>query len=158
MSTITDDSYSVQPLPAVRLAQLTARVSGQHEISAAVSPLFGRAHAAIGSAAASRPGPAIAYFASDDDEVTIGVGEQVDTGAVPDGLEAFVLPAVARALVTTWAGDAFEGLGEAWQSLMGEADSRGLTLGAAPCRETYLATPMDEGGTGWVIEIQQPVV
>lgn len=157
MPTTDSDSYAVQPLPAVHLAQLTARVSDQREIRAVVSPLFGRVYAAIGAAEAIRPGPAIAYYASDDDGITIGVGEQVAKDAVPEGLEAFVLPAVGRALVTTWAGDSIEGLSGAWQSLFLEAQDRGLALGADPCREIYAATPMDEGGTGWVIEIQQPV-
>ena len=150
-------TYAVQSLPALHLVQLTEKVAEQVEIGAVVGPMFDRVNAAIGDSGLTRTGPGVAYYDSNEDGIAIGVGEQVAPGTVPGGLAAYDLPAVDTALVTTYTSDTLDEIGLGWQSLMREAESRGLTLGGGPSREVYTATPFDEGGGSWVVELQQPV-
>ncbi len=161
MSTASDttqnESYAVQPLPALHLAQLTAKVTEQEEIGSVVGPLFDRVFAALATAGIAPSGAPVAYYTGDDDGIDIGVGVPVVGDSVPDGLASFTLPPVDTALVTTWVSESIDGIGGAWQSIVREAEARGLSLGGGACREVYTATAMDEGSTTWVVELQQPV-
>lgn len=156
---VTLDAYSEQALPALRVVQLSAPVHDGEQVGEVVGPLFGRVDHAVHAAHLAPAGPSMGHYTMDGDAMVAAaaypvgpeVGESEATGA---GLELAELAAQPRALVTTLRGP-LTGIGEAWQALSREVESRGLSF-AGPCREVYHAAAMDDPDN-WVIELQQPV-
>lgn len=152
-------TYSEQSLPALRVVQLSGRVTEMEQVGAVVGPLFGRLDEAIAASPITPTGVALGTYTMDGDELLAAaaypVGPEVtDTEAAVAGLELAELRAEPRALVTTLRGP-LTAIGEAWQALSREVESRGLTF-AGPNREIYHEARMDDP-EHWVIELQQPV-
>ncbi|WP_323096365.1 MerR family transcriptional regulator [Intrasporangium sp. YIM S08009] len=153
------DPYTEQALPAVRVVQLSGRVSDGQQVGEVVGPLFGQVDHAVHAAHLTPAGPSIGHYTMDGDAMVAAAAYPVgpDVGPVEAegaGLELADLPAEPRALVTTLRGP-LSGIGEAWQTLSREVEARGLSF-AGPCREIYHVSGMDDP-ENWVIELQQPV-
>ena len=163
--------YVEKELPAVRLAQLTGRVSDTGELGTTIGPAFDRLFDGLSKAGLPPRTPAIAWYDGDADGTTWGVGvptglesmpvERIEDGADgsdgsdgSDGIEVAELPAVERAVTVVHRGS-MATIGDSWQALATRVDGTGLTA-YAPCREVYLETPMDDQDA-WVTELQQPV-
>mgnify|MGYP000645616903 CR=1 FL=1 len=158
-SSVVLDPYTEQTLPAVRVVQRSSRVADGQEVGAVVGPLFGQVDEAVAIAHLSPAGPAMGHYTMDGDAMVAAAAYPVgpDVGeeqAFAAGLELAELPAQPRALVTTLRGP-LSGIGEAWQTLSREVESRGLSF-AGPSREVYHAAEMSDP-EHWVIELQQPV-
>lgn len=154
------DAYTEQALPALRVVQLSGRVSDGQQVGEVVGPLFGQVDHAVHAAGLDPTGPSVGHYTMDGEEMVAAaaypVGPEVDeVDATAAGLELAELPAEPRALVTTLRGP-LSGIGEAWQTLSREVEARGLSF-AGPCREIYHESRMDDP-EHWVIELQQPVV
>jgi DNA-binding transcriptional MerR regulator/effector-binding domain-containing protein len=153
------DPYTEQALPAVRVVQLSGRVSDGQQVGEVVGPLFGQVDHAVHAAHLTPAGPSIGHYTMDGDAIVAAaaypVGAEVARAdAAAAGLELAELPAEPRALVTTLRGPLSD-IGEAWQTLSREVEARGLSF-AGPCREIYHVSGMDDPES-WVIELQQPV-
>lgn len=145
-------------MPALRVAQLSTRVAEMSEAGPAVGPLFAQLTATLADSGTVQTGPGVAHYTSTDDAMIVAAAAPV-AGPAPDGTEAAELPGAAQGLAARYAGDDLLGLPEVWQGIVEEAARRGLTMGGAS-REVYLATPFDPDGdgSGWLIEVQIPVV
>ena len=153
------DPYTEQALPAVRVVQLSGRVSEGQQVGEVVGPLFGQVDHAVHAAGLDPTGPSIGHYTMDGESMVAAAAYPVapDVGqveAAAAGLELSELPAEPRALVTTLRGPLGD-IGEAWQTLSREVEARGLSF-AGPCREIYHRSEMDDPDH-WVIELQQPV-
>jgi effector-binding domain-containing protein len=153
------DAYTEQALPAVRVVQLSGRVSDGQQVGEVVGPLFGQVDDAVHVAHLDPTGPSIGHYTMEGEAMVAAaaypVGPEVGkVEAAAAGLELAELRAEPRALVTTLRGP-LSGIGEAWQTLSREVEARGLSF-AGPCREIYHESRMDDSDH-WVIELQQPV-
>ncbi|ALG85451.1 MerR family transcriptional regulator [Gordonia phthalatica] len=153
MSTLTFTEVS---MPALRLMQLATTVTEMEDIESEIGPMFRRVNAVIEQAGLTRTGPGVAHYTQTDDGLIAAAAEQIGDAPVPEGFTTGELPAVPQALATTYDADDLAGIQAAWQSLVVEVESRGLTP-SGTCREIYHETPMDPGGTRWVVELQQPL-
>lgn len=153
----TMTEYTEAPLPALALTGQRLTTVAMSDVEGQVGPLFDRVNDIIREADVTYTGPGVAtYDASDEAGMVVTVGEQVGGADVP-GLERFEVPGVERALITRLEAADLTGIQAAWQSLVQEAERRGLTPAGA-CREVYLETPFDgPEATGWVVDLQQPV-
>lgn len=148
---MSQHDYTVKPLPALRLAERSASVASQQEIGPVVGPLFDEVAGAI-----QPTGQAVAWYDLSDESIGVHAGFEVGdevTGA-PGEVQVVTLPAVPRAAALVYHGG-MEGIGDAWQALATYVADAGLVPNG-PCREVYLATPMDAPDQ-WVTELQQPV-
>lgn len=150
----TTPTYTETSLPALRLVQSSAHVADMGAIEAEMGLMFGRVNEAVAAAGATRTGPGVAHYTEEDEGLRAAAAEQVDEPVA--GLESADLPAVGRALATTYDAADLSGIAGAWQSLVTEVERRGLTP-RGTCREVYHATPYEPGGTRWVVDLQQPV-
>jgi DNA-binding transcriptional MerR regulator/effector-binding domain-containing protein len=158
-SSVVLDPYTERDLPALHVVQRSSRVLDGQEVGAVVGPLFGQVEQAVKAAQLAPTGPSIGHYTMDGDSMVAAaaypVGPEVGhEQASAAGLELAELPAQPRALVTTLRGP-LGGIGEAWQTLSREVESRGLSF-AGPCREVYHAADGSDPDH-WVIELQQPV-
>ena len=158
-SSVTLDAFREQPLPAVRVVQRSSRVTDGQQVGEVVGPLFGQVEAAVRGAQLEPVGPSMGHYTMEGDELVATaaypVGPEVgEVEASAAGLELAELAAQPRALVTTLHGP-LGGIGEAWQTLSREVESRGLSF-AGPGREVYHVAETDDPDH-WVIELQQPV-
>ena len=156
---VTLDAFREQALPAVRVVQRSSRVTEGQQVGEVVGPLFGQVEEAVRGAHVEPVGPSMGHYTMDGDAMIAAaaypVGPEVGEGeASAAGLELAELDAQPRALVTTLRGP-LGGIGEAWQTLSREVESRGLSF-AGPCREVYHVAELDDPDH-WVIELQQPV-
>ena len=116
--------------------------------------LFGEVAQAIG-AAGGRPESALATYSSDDEGgVNMLVGFDY-AGAEAPGFEVHTLPAT-EAVCAVHLG-AMDTIGASWQALFSWIEAQGWTP-SGPCREVYLKASPDHDQSGWVTELQQPVV
>ncbi len=152
---MSHNEFRVSSLPELELAAALAQVGDGERVGEVVGPLFDRLVRSVEASGAERRGPDVGYYAGGPESMTAAAGAQLTPGAIPEGLTPVVLPAVERALVTTWTGGEIGDIQQGWQALVREVEARGLT-GAEPCREVYLETPFD-GGSAWVVELQQPL-
>lgn len=150
---MSNRDFVVKALPAQRLAELSATVSGQEEISAAVGPLFDRVVRAL-LASGAQPGTGVGYYLTTDDGMDCHAGFRY-AGEPADGFVIGELPAVAEAVTLVHLGS-MATIGASWQAVGGWLDENGAEP-AGPCREIYLETPMDDPDA-WVTELQQPFV
>lgn len=144
------------PLPALRLAQLSARIDEMAEIESEIGPMFTRVNELLDRAGIPRTGPGVATYTVVDGGMIAAAAEQIGDADVPAGLETAVVPAQPRALTVRYVAPDLDGIQAAWQGLVTEAERRGLTP-AGPAREVYLATPFDGDGGAWDVDLQQPV-
>lgn len=145
---MSEVEYVEKPLPAVRLAQLSALVSDNSEVGPAIGPMFERVAATL---APPPPTPAIGWYSEEGDRLRVAAGWEAPA---VEGLEQGELPAADRAVTAVYRGP-MAGIGDAWQALARHVAEAGLEF-AGPCREVYLETPMD-APDDWVTELQQPV-
>ena len=152
---MSEYEFVEKPLPAVRLAQLTATVPDSGAISAWMGPAYERLVAALGTAGAPPNAPAISWYDGDGETLTIAAGFPTQLSSVGvDDVEIADLAAVPRAVTVIHRG-AMDTINDSWQALARQVDERGL-VAFGPCREVYLQTPTDDQGR-WVTELQQPV-
>lgn len=142
--------FTLTSLPEIRLAQLTGQVTEQPEIAGVIGPLFERLVAAYDG---RLPGRSVAWYAGDGDRLRLAAAVE-EHGEAPPGVETETLPAVARAVVTTYRGP-ISGIGDAWQALGAHLAEHGHQP-AGICREIYHEIHLD-GAHDEVIELQQPV-
>jgi DNA-binding transcriptional MerR regulator/effector-binding domain-containing protein len=101
---MTTEDVVLKPVPAVRIAELTATAAGYgpEHIGPVIGPLYQQLGCGLGTAGIKPTGPAVAYYEPDPSEsgdaVTVHAGMPVS--AVPAGPVEFVvheLPAIAEA-------------------------------------------------------------
>lgn len=148
--------YIETALPELHVVQQTARIEEMSQIEAEIGYMFTRVNEAIAAAGAAHTGPGVAIYTTDGDGMIAAAAEQIGDAATPPGLERATVPAASRALTGRYEADDLLGIQRAWQDLVAEGERRGLSV-AGPAREVYLETPMDPGGTRWVVDLQQPV-
>ena len=137
----------VSPLVPRTLHHSRAEVAGRR---AQIGPLFERLVAAYDG---RLPGRSVAWYAGDGDRLRLAAAVE-EHGEAPPGVETETLPAVARAVVTTYRGP-ISGIGDAWQALGAHLAEHGHQP-AGICREIYHEIHLD-GAHDEVIELQQPV-
>lgn len=157
--TMSSTTYEETSLPALRLAQFTARVGDQSQVGEVVGPLFGRLDGAVAAAGLTPTGPSMGHYSFDDNGLVAAAAYPVETSVTEadvagTDLEVADLPAQERAVTTRMTGS-LNGIGEAWQALTREVERRGLRF-AGPCREIYVQASVDDPDN-WVIDLQQPV-
>jgi DNA-binding transcriptional MerR regulator/effector-binding domain-containing protein len=151
--TMSDLEFVEKPLPALRLAQITDRVSEQAEIAGKVGPMFDRLVGALTAAGQSLSDPALAWYEPDGDEMRIAAALPTALPSV-EGVEIDELPAVERAVTVIHRG-AMATIDQTWQALGKYVESQGASP-SGRAREVYLEMPMDDE-SAWVTELQQPV-
>ncbi|GAA1948788.1 MerR family transcriptional regulator [Microbacterium aquimaris] len=150
--------FTETALPALTLVGVATSVASIDEIEADIGPLFDRVNGAVDAVAATRVGPGVATYDVEGDGMRVVVGEQVGDAPVPAGLQRIDVAAADRAVSTRLEAPDLSGIQAAWQGLMGEVERRGVRPAGAG-REIYLQTPFDgPDASGWVIDLQQPVV
>ncbi|WP_134321808.1 MerR family transcriptional regulator [Cumulibacter soli] len=152
--TMPETTFVEQTLPALRLVQISVRITDMSQVEPEIGPMFDRVNAAIDAMGAHRTGPGVAHYLGDEDGMVAAAAEQIAGDGVPDGLEAYELAAVPRAVVSTYESPDLLGIQAAWQGLVSEVQRRGLQPTGA-CREIYLRTPYESDR--WEISLQQPV-
>ena len=148
---VMEMNYTEQDLPQLEVTQLVARVAEQPEIGAVVGPLFDR----LTQAATTQgivPEPNLAWYDMGDDGIRFAACGPAEITV--EGGERSTLPAVARAVVTTYTGS-IDRIAEAWQALGCHVVDHGLHASGV-CREVYREVPNDPSAD-WVIDLQQPV-
>ncbi|MGB6020859.1 MAG: GyrI-like domain-containing protein [Ornithinimicrobium sp.] len=150
---VSDTDYVVKSLPAVRMAAKSAVIENQ----SAIAEFVGKAFAELAEAVCAVGGSLDVAMASYDMReegigVTVGYGVSLP---VP-GAEAVDLPATPTAVCGVHLGS-MDGIGAAWHELARWVESQGWAP-SGPARENYVrAWPVDDQ-SGWVTELQQPVV
>lgn len=157
----TEDSMSqhefvVKPLPALRLADVGARVESQPEIGPVLGELFARLLPAIRRPGADPRGPSVCWYELDaaGDGMTAHAAWPYSGEPAPD-FDIVELPAEPQAVSTTYVGP-IAGIAEAWQAMARWWSEQGLEP-SAPCRELTMTEPPADPDGDWVIELQQPV-
>lgn len=153
---MSDLEYFEKSLPALRLAQLVARVDSQSEIGPQIGPMFQRLDRELPRAGVSIDQPGVAWYDSLGEEgMQIAAAYPTVLKSVPvEGVEVADLPAVSRAVSVVHHGHVAT-IGDTWQALMRHLEDAGLAP-AGPGREVYLESPLDDWDR-WVTELQQPV-
>lgn len=153
--TMSDLTFTEQPLEAVELQQRTASVTDQSQVGPTIGPMFGdlvRDCAAVGI---DPDRPTIAWYVMSENDLQFGAGMPVQPGdADVPGTQRHTLPAAARAIVTTHHGD-MATIGDSWQALHQYIGAQGLSPDG-PCREVYRHSPLGDEDN-WITDLQQPV-
>ncbi|SHF82672.1 GyrI-like domain-containing protein [Streptoalloteichus hindustanus] len=151
---MTDGALRLEPLPALRLAQLSGEVDETHEIPAMVDDLLGALNTRLTAAGVPLDGRVVRtyYGRPDGSKIDVAVGTLLDPGAQPvAGLELAELPGEDRAAVVAYQGPV-EDVEGAWNALDVALAERGLEA-RGPYRQVHLE---DEEGRR-VVELQCPV-
>lgn len=159
--TMSTDDVVVKPVPAVRVAELTAVAAGfePEHISPVIAPLFENLCRRLDEARLTPQGPALAYYedAPDgpDGSVLVHAAMPVAAGteAGEHGLEVVDLPGIESAATIVHRG-AMDGVIGSIQKLAHWIDTNGYRS-AGYNRELYLECP--ENPADWVSELQEPV-
>lgn len=158
------EDIQVKPIPAVRVAQLTATAASLEpaSITPVIRPLYEELGTRLGQAGLMPAGPAIAYYedAPDGDGVlvhaTLPVSADLTVSAGPGrshGLEIIDLPGISQAATIVHRGPMDNVLATV-QTLARWIGDHGYRTTAYP-RELYLECPDDEDK--WVTELQEPI-
>ncbi|MGH3923914.1 MAG: GyrI-like domain-containing protein [Pseudonocardiaceae bacterium] len=121
---MTNSTLRLEPLPALRLAQVSGEVNDTSEIGATVAVLFETLTARLAAAGVPMSGRVIRtyYGHPDDAKIDVAVGLPPDPVA---GLELAELPGEDWAAVVTHRGPA-EDIADAWHTLDVGLEERGL--------------------------------
>lgn len=154
-----NDDVIVKPLPARRIAELTATASSYEHaaIGPVIAPLFGELHALLHQAGVPITGTAVSLYEDAPDgsgAVIVHAGMEVDVEPSADyGFTVTDLPAVERAATLVHCGS-MESVGASWQNLGRWIDGNGhRSHGFA--RE--VAIEYTDDPDGWVTELQEPI-
>ncbi|MFH9349197.1 MerR family transcriptional regulator [Kitasatospora sp. NPDC017646] len=151
----------VKPVPSVRVAQLTGVAASYQpeDITPVIGPLFTELCRRVAEAGIEEVGPSVARYEDapgGDGSVLVRVAVQV-AHSVPGGRDDFEvvdLPPVAEAATIVHRGSMDAAMGS-FQALARFIEEHGYRS-AGYARERYLETPEDV--SGWVVELQEPVV
>lgn len=122
---MTSTTLQLQPLPALRLAGLSAQVSDETEIGHAVRRLDSVLRARVGE----RPGSAVVRIydaAPDGGPIEVAIGIEIVGDDVPDGLSVSELPGEPRGASISY-DHALESEADAWLTLDTALEPYGLT-------------------------------
>lgn len=152
------DDIQVKPIPAVRVAELTATAAALEpaSITPVIRPLYQELGERLGRAGLAPAGPAIAYYqdAPDGDGVIVHATLPVNAGpGSGHGFEITDLPAIAQAATIVHRGS-MDNVMTSIQALARWIDSNGYRSSGYP-RELYLECPGDPDK--WVTELQEPI-
>ncbi len=154
--TMTNQTLEIKPLPALRLAQVSAEVNDTTEIAAAVGPLFETLRERLTAAGRRVEGRGIRTYHGhpDGSRIDVAAGVPIDDEVGPiDGVEIVDLPAVDMAATVVHRGPA-AGIADAWLTFDVATDEHGL-IPFGVHRQIYLDAP--DGAAEWVVELQAPV-
>lgn len=154
--TVVNDTLDFKPLPALRLAQVSAEVNDIPEISAVTHDLFEAltSHLASAGHAVAGRGVWTYYGRPDGSKIDVAVGMPLDDAAGPiDGLDLVDLPAEEPAAAVTHRGPA-NGIADAWYLFEVALEQRGLESYGLN-RQVFVDAP--DGSAEWVVELQCPV-
>ncbi|HJP80533.1 MAG TPA: MerR family transcriptional regulator [Pseudonocardiaceae bacterium] len=145
-----------KPLPATRMAELTATAADFHpgEIGPVVRPLCAKLGQRLAGAEVSPVGRLTCYYEPTGDAVLVHAAVPIATEHGPElnGLSIVDLPAGEHATVVHRG--PMDAVLPAWQALARWVDARGYRS-AGPARELYLECPPDTAA--WVTELQEPI-
>ncbi len=152
---MSDIEYVVKSLPARTLAARSATAASQAEIAAVVGPLFGEIAREIASVGGC-PETGVGVYDMSEDGLEMLIGYDYAGAAVDASFEVVALPAVPDAVCAVHLG-AMETVHDSWLALSRWADANGWSPDG-PCREIHLLAEPQDDQSGWVTELQQPVV
>lgn len=152
---VQNTEYVVKSLPAVRLAAKRAHVESQPEIAAVVGSAFGELAGTVTAAGGSLE-TAIATYDMTDSGIEIVAGYGYHGSSSLPGAETVDLAAVEHAACAVHLGS-MDGIGGSWQALASWIESQGWRS-ADQGRELYVKTEPLDDQSGWVTELQWPVV
>jgi len=153
------DDIQVKPIPAVRVAELTATAAHLEPafISPVIQPLYQELGSRLGRAGVVPTGPPIAYYedAPDGDGVIIHATMPVSTDpASGHDFEITDLPEISRAATIVHRGS-MDSVMATLQTLARWIEAHGHRSTGYP-REMYLECPEDRDK--WVTELQEPII
>jgi len=152
---MTSNDVVVKQVPAIRLAELSARADSfePKSITPVIRPLCEELGKRFVASGLSSPGPLIAYYTDAEDGVMVHAGIPVNTDlGEQHGMTVVDLPAVTAA--TTVHRGSMAGVLTSIQTLAQWIDAQGRKSTGYP-REVYLETSENEDD--WVTELQEPV-
>lgn len=152
------DDIQVKPVPAVRVAELTATAASLEpaSITPVIQPLYRELDSRLSRAGLVPAGPAIAYYedAPDGDGVIVHATLPVHVGpGLGDGFQITDLPEIAQAVTIVHRGS-MDNVLATIQTLARWIDANGYRSTGYP-RELYIECPDDHDK--WVTELQQPI-
>lgn len=163
-TTMTHPDCIIKDLPAERILGRTVLLGEPPFDTAEIGPLFGSVATAIAQAGGD-PLTGVGVYAETSAGTEVTCGYRVETtskiaaaSAMDPQVAVTDLPAT-RAATLIHVGP-MDGVGASWQHLGKWCLSQGFEL-AGPCREVYLEAgdgTDDSDQSGWVVELQQPVI
>jgi len=155
--TMPTDDVQVKPVPAVRVAELSAPAAllEPASITPVIRPLYAELGERLGRAGLAPVGPAIAYYdhAADGDGVVVHASLPVSTGAGTYDFTVTDLPAIPQAATIVHRGP-MDDVMATIQTLARWIDANGYRSAGYP-RELTLEYGGDPDT--WVTELQEPV-
>jgi DNA-binding transcriptional MerR regulator len=156
--TMPADDIQIKPVPAIRVAQLTATAARLEPafITPVIRPLYEELGTRLGQAGLAPAGPAIAYYEDAPGGEGVVVHATLPVSAGPgrvDGLEIIGLPEISQAATIVHRGS-MANIMATIQILARWIDQNGYRSSGYP-REVYLEVPDDEDK--WVTELQEPI-
>lgn len=151
---MSDIDYVVNPLPEVRLLARTASATDRVALGALVEPLFIAVAEDLDHAPGSLEIP-IASYDMHEESIEVTAGYAYDGEALGDS-EIRTLPAAEQGVCGVHRGP-MDGIGRSWQTLHLWLREQGWEP-SGPTREYYVVAEPEDDQSGWVVELQQPVV
>lgn len=150
---MTEIEIITKPLPGVRLASLSVVVEQPQETAAHVERIFAEAQARIEAVGGSLATP-IAVYDADERGMRVTAGYAIEREV--EGLDSVELPAAPIGACAVHLG-AMSGIRDSWEALHRGLEARGMRPSGA-ARELYVRAEPDDDQSGWVTELQLPVV
>ncbi len=154
--TVTNSTLEFKPLPALRLAQVSAEVNDTVEIPTATRELFETLTARLESAGHPLEGRGIRtyYGRPDGSKIDVATGIPVGAAADPiDGLETVELDREEPAAAVVFRGPPDE-IADAWYTFEVALEEHGLESYGVN-RQLFIDAP--DGADEWIVELQCPV-
>lgn len=154
---MSNTTFTIKPLPALQLAQVSTVVNDTSEISHVVGGLFTTLQERLTSAGVAIEGPGLRtyYGRPHGAEIEVAAAMSIDeeiVGAV-EGVEFVLLDHEERGASVRYAGPATH-IADAWFTIDVALDHRGLKANGVH-RQVYLEAPNEAGEC--VVELQCPV-
>ncbi|PYI69684.1 MerR family transcriptional regulator [Arthrobacter livingstonensis] len=156
--TMPEYEVIIKPVPAVRLAELSAEAESfePQSISPVIQPLYEKLYGALAAAGITPTGPGVAYYDElDGGRVRVHAGAQIPSSEGSGAFDVVELPAVEQAATLIHRG-VMDNVMPSVQALARWIDANGW-VSTGPNRELYLDYGMGADPEQWITELQEPV-